>query len=203
MLDAAGTTTTAWRWWCPERLRQLSAACTANPEFAGLIRELNVVEVGYHDGIPELLPWLTSVTRLEVPADQLDARLLAIINEHRTLVTVAVLDPQLKTLRNILSSTNLPLSKILVSPTITVLDDVTLQAFRAAIQRGARFYHFIFEVQGNLELSAATLPIVLPDLEHFDLKMCYRTNISRSSINSWLHRHAHDKTGKCVWALEG
>ncbi|KAJ6478504.1 hypothetical protein C8R47DRAFT_633861 [Mycena vitilis] len=177
-----------------KRFRQLSAECMTNPEFAGLIRELDVVEVQKISGLPGLIPCLTSVARLELPADKLDACLLRAINEHRTLVTAAIHDPELKILADLLSSTDLPFTKLCVSATTTGLDDVTLQAFRAVIERGARFCHFGFEAPRNFELSAATFPIDLPDLEHFDLKMCHHSNISESSIDSWLHSFARRHT---------
>ncbi|KAJ6581144.1 hypothetical protein B0H19DRAFT_495200 [Mycena capillaripes] len=152
-----------------ERFREFSAACIADPEFAGLIRELDVVEIDNRDTLAELLPRLTSLVQLDLKANILDAALLAIVNAHLTLATVVVRDSRLKGLVKLLSSTELSFSKILVSTTILDRDlAFNSEELLAVVQRGARFTQFILQYGFNPQAGASS-QIILPDLRHFDL----------------------------------
>ncbi|KAF7356990.1 hypothetical protein MVEN_01035600 [Mycena venus] len=174
---------------CSKRFQQLSAKCAADGQFAGLIKELDVVGVDTLDGLPEVLPHLTSLTRLDLKMEKVDTRLLAVVNAHPTLATVAVRDSQLERLVSLPLSidlvsppTDLPFSKILVSTTTTDLPALQSEAFRAVVQRGARLPCLCLhedDVSLDDANAIAGLP-VLPDLEQLHL------DLTRGSIQSWL-----------------
>ncbi|KAF7357000.1 hypothetical protein MVEN_01036600 [Mycena venus] len=192
-----------------ERLKQLRAECTVNPEFARRIefvqplllyisglkydaRQLDVVETDTEDVLHELLPCLTSLARLDLNAERFDVRLLAAVNSHPILATVAIHElnsPGLHALEMLVLSTDLPFSKILFSTT-PVTHRFAPISVRALAQRGARFSYLF--LHGLLEIrdGSGDLPD-LPGLEQLDLSL-------RDSIQSWLphfvQRHAHVHT---------
>ncbi|KAJ6581073.1 hypothetical protein B0H19DRAFT_1113518 [Mycena capillaripes] len=182
-----------------ERLQELSAKCKADPEFAGLIKQLVIADIDTDtdDILPELLPCLTSLMWLELEANQLGERLLAVANSHPNLATVAVRDSQLKSLIRLLSFTDLPFSKILVSAT-TVDRRLTVksEAFHAVVKRGARFSHLALQEAINFDNADVSLPDLL-DLEQLELEL---PSTADDSLQRWLpniaQRHANLSTIK-------
>ncbi|KAF8178625.1 hypothetical protein K438DRAFT_1844125 [Mycena galopus ATCC 62051] len=188
-----------------QRLEELIAECTSNTRFAGLIRQLDVWDIGTQHLLPELVARLTSLVRLDLSADALDARLLTAINSHPFLTTVAVQGSrsQLETLMNIVRSTDLSFSKLLLS---TILRDLKSPLspgiFSAVAQRGARFSRLnlrnkiIFENQSVFDKSS------LPNLAHLELFFVYHRSNS-SGIQSWLlpfaQRHTNLTTVKFTY----
>jgi hypothetical protein len=114
-----------------ERFARLTAECTVNPQFAGLIRFVPfavvvVYKVKYHHRhldvvdidtrlLARLLPFLTSLVRLDLKPDALDTHLLVVVSSHPTIVTVAIRVALLPQLNALVTMTDLPFSKILVS----------------------------------------------------------------------------------------
>ncbi|KAJ7794312.1 hypothetical protein B0H14DRAFT_126893 [Mycena olivaceomarginata] len=97
-----------------ERFARLTAECTVNPQFAGLIRHLDVVDIDTRL-LTRLLPFLTSLVRLDLKPDALDTHLLVVVSSHPTIVTVAIRVALLPQLNALVTMTDLPFSKILVS----------------------------------------------------------------------------------------
>ncbi|KAJ6581075.1 hypothetical protein B0H19DRAFT_492234 [Mycena capillaripes] len=179
-----------------ERFRQLSAECMANAQFARLIRELDMVEVDTVDGLPELLPCLSSLVRLDLKAERLDARLLAVVNSKTTLVTVVVRDSEVTALRALLLTTDLSFSKILVvTTTVHRLFKFPLfvEVFCALLKRGTRFSQLIFQEEVIFDPALHfDGPLTLSDLEHIVLDM--PRSPTSASLHSWLPAFAHRHT---------
>ncbi|KAF7336742.1 hypothetical protein MVEN_02109300 [Mycena venus] len=152
-----------------EKLQQLGAECTVNPQFAPLIRHLDVVEADSSDFLHELIPCLTSLAWLSLQATQLDAPLLVKVNSHPILSTVSVRGP-LNAFSTLLSSTDLSFSKILISITIVSRHWLTMNpdTFLVLVQRGASFSHLISQDEAIFN-KAGSDSVFLPDLEHLDL----------------------------------
>ncbi|KAJ7708766.1 hypothetical protein B0H17DRAFT_1030813 [Mycena rosella] len=167
------------------RLQQLSAECTRNPNFARLIRHLDLGEVDARDVLLDLLPRLISLTWLELEASQLDARLLETMNSHASLDTVAVRDVHL----NALAALQLPFPKIIVRKTHLNRElKHESEALRAVVTRGAKFEHLILHDRRDFGNGGASL--LLPGLEQVDVEMCCPI----ISIETWLPNFAQRHT---------
>jgi hypothetical protein len=161
----------------------------AGTQFARFIVQLDVVDIDTRQLLPELLPFLTSLVRLDLNADALDAHLLAIANSHSTLVTVAIqvarFTGSLDTLANI---PDLPFSKILVCQ-IKILDYKLSPNFdicQLLVRRGIRFSRLTFRA------SIRGSPPTLPDLEHLDwLLPRARNSVDTSWVLPFAQRHTH------------
>ncbi|KAF7356968.1 hypothetical protein MVEN_01033100 [Mycena venus] len=194
-----------------DRFQQLCAKCKANPQFAGLIMQLDVVAVDAADVLHELLPFLTSLTWLDLSAHDLDTNLLALINSHPSLATVAVCDPR-AALIDLVSSTDLPFSKILVSTTTFNRDSLKSDHALVHNQRGGKFSHIVLLDDSQFD-KVDVSSLVLPGLEQLDLKYKrdrwtnHRLTPSPASQQSWLlnfaQRHTHLGTIKFTgWPLD-
>ncbi|KAJ7840575.1 hypothetical protein B0H14DRAFT_3140501, partial [Mycena olivaceomarginata] len=133
---------------CPssEKFEQLSVECTTKPQFASLIRRLDVVDVDTRQLLPELLPFLTSLVRLDLNADALDAHLLAIANSHSTLSPSPYNSAFRRVLRHVREH---PRSVVFQNPCLpnTILDDElspNFNIFPLLVRRGVRFSRLTF-----------------------------------------------------------
>ncbi|KAJ6497695.1 hypothetical protein C8R45DRAFT_983883 [Mycena sanguinolenta] len=159
-----------------ERLLQLDAKCTVDPQFASLIRQLDIVDLDNtapQQRLLALVTCLTSLVHLDLNVDSFNAPLLAKINSHPTLATVAIPASfpasfsQLQTLVKQRTSRGLPLSKILFSTTLqSWLPKVDI--FSAMVQRGARFSRLTLEI--SILLTIQNNPIFLNNLIFRDLQ---------------------------------
>ncbi|KAF7375863.1 hypothetical protein MSAN_00000700 [Mycena sanguinolenta] len=168
-----------------KRFLQLSTKCIDSPQFAGLIRQLDIVDaLAPSQRLPELVTALTSLVRLDIDAKSLNARLLAKINLHPTLTMVAipVSLSQLETLMNNLPSTGSRFSKIRSS----AAPDSLASVYTAEIcwpWKNKPIYRN---------------DLILPDLHHLHLSLyrfCARRRSAPLSIPNWLlpfaQRHTH------------
>jgi hypothetical protein len=196
-----------------ERFARLTAECTVNPQFADLIRfvpfavvvvykvkyrhrHLDVVDIDTRL-LARLLPFLTSLVRLDLKPDALDTHLLVVVNSHPTIVTVAIrvaLLPQLNALATI---TDLPFSKILVTQTIVnncqpYQPPHNFDIFPALLERGVRFSHLVLEDKRIIDDFGAS-SLLLHDLKHLDLFFVYG-GTNYGSIQNWLLRFAQRHT---------
>lgn len=169
-------------------------------------RQLDLVGVDTLDNLPELLPHLTSLVRLDLKAEKVDARLLAAVNSHSSLATVVVRDSELRGLVALVLSINLPFpqilasmdlsfSKIVVSTTTVDLPGLKSAGFRAVIQRGASFSCLGLHDEVNLDDAGtgSSLP-VLPHLEQLHLNLSRNTYSIQNWLPSFARRHPHLRT---------
>ncbi|KAJ7350481.1 hypothetical protein DFH08DRAFT_111584 [Mycena albidolilacea] len=187
---------------CPssEKFEQLSAKCTTDSQFARFIVQLDVVDVDTRQLLPELLPFLTSLVRLDLNADALDAHLLTIANAHPTLLTVAIPVALLSHLETLMNIPDLPFSKILVSKTIdsnTIVNghkhSPNFGIFPTMVQRGASFSRLTLRDKFITDATGAR-SLTLPGLKHLDL-IFFSKSRTTLFVQSWLlpfaRRHTH------------
>ncbi|KAJ7089784.1 hypothetical protein B0H15DRAFT_980605 [Mycena belliarum] len=182
-------------------LEQLDADCTANPDFARLIRRLDLLKSNPGETLYALLPRLISLTWLGIEDFHMDAKLLAMANAHHALATVAVHKLiKIEALTELLQTTSETFSKILFAETI--LGHVTIKAIPAiakaispAIARGARFA-YVAMIEGS-DFGQESRGLSLPGLEQLDLMPPYQPSVP---IMTWLpdfiRRHTHLTTMK-------
>ncbi|KAJ6561139.1 hypothetical protein DFH09DRAFT_1160556 [Mycena vulgaris] len=177
-----------------KRLYELNTECRADPEFARLIRRLDLVGVGVRNLLSGLLPRLPALARLDLKGIDFDPHLLTMANSHPTLTTVALYDPVF--LQAFLSSPNL--SKILVCKMVvdhhSRLESETLPA---AIQLGAKFSHLIMKHEVNFDHDRIN-SLLLPGLEQLDLELCRHNRPLETWLPNFAQRHTHLMTIKFV-----
>ncbi|KAJ7156867.1 hypothetical protein C8R43DRAFT_997474, partial [Mycena crocata] len=171
----------------------LSAKCTQDSYFAGLIRKLDIMDVASPDILPSLLSHLESLEWLDLDAEQLDAGLLATVNTYPNLTTVAVRDLPLDDLEDLSSSASLSLSKILVPSAVSSCSfPLQCPALQSLMSRSPRLTHLILRGEVNILCGAGTLS--LPGLEKLDIKVYRRPTYPMSWLSAFVDRHPSLKT---------
>ncbi|KAK7031578.1 hypothetical protein R3P38DRAFT_820708 [Favolaschia claudopus] len=158
-----------------DRLRVFGAQCAEDVAFASAVKQLDLSHVKSPeereswdkwmkdrskqrylygpDLLPTLLPLLKSLERLDVAANQIDANLLAVIDSHPKLLTVAVNDPELSFLRLLASSTPLSMSKISVLAAYSGYSlGFECPDFHSLLKRGLRVTQLILRDESNIPL---------------------------------------------------
>ncbi|KAJ7355379.1 hypothetical protein DFH08DRAFT_1076482 [Mycena albidolilacea] len=201
------------------QLRLLETKCAAEPEFARLIRQLDLTHVHspeehasrrrelvkisgrvdiYRYGphiFPAFIPGLKSLEWLGLEATQLDADLLSTLNSHTTLVTVAICDRELDVLRTSFSSTSMSLSKIRVhSALLDILPGLRSPALHSLTSRGIRLAHLILRNETNIRLGPGHL--LIPGLETLDVGVYKQPTSLMSWLPLFVERHANLQTIK-------
>ncbi|KAF7356985.1 hypothetical protein MVEN_01034900 [Mycena venus] len=197
------------------QLRRLKDKCAIESEFARLIRQLNLAHVDsseerdsrrtnsagktsgkkdlYRYGpdiLPALLPCLKSLEWLEFDAKQIDPNLLATLNAHPKLTTVAICDQDLGALRALSSSTCLSLSKIRVHSALSNFSfGFQRPAFHSLMNRGPRLAHLIVRGENNTRAGPGTL--VVPGLETLDIGVSIKPTFPMSWLPAFVERHAN------------
>ncbi|KAF8213846.1 hypothetical protein K438DRAFT_1955944 [Mycena galopus ATCC 62051] len=198
-------------------LRRLKTKCSAEPEFARLIRKLDLAKVHsptserrgrnpsgadspYLYGpniLPAFLPCLESLEWLELDAKQIDATLLATINSHPTLVTVAIRDRVLESLWKLFSSTVEPLSKIRVHSVklkTSFCFGLRCPQLHSLMGRRMRLAHLIVQTERNIQLGPGDL--VVPGLETLDIGVYTEPTSPMSWLPAFTERHPNLQTIK-------
>ncbi|KAJ7156864.1 hypothetical protein C8R43DRAFT_406886 [Mycena crocata] len=167
-----------------------------------LSRKLDLANVESLDILASLLSLLKSLEWLDLDAEQVDHNLLATVNSHPNLTTLAVRDPLPDVLRDLASSTSLSLRKLLF---LSVVSDCSLTlrcpTLHALMSRHLRLAHLILRDETNIKRGAGTLS--LPGLEKLDIYLYY----PQTSLMSWLpafaERHTSLNTIKFIGDMRG
>ncbi|KAF8213845.1 hypothetical protein K438DRAFT_2008994, partial [Mycena galopus ATCC 62051] len=178
------------------RLRLLKGKCAAEPEFARFIRKLDLAyvhsprEYPYRYGpdiLPAFLPCLESLEWLELDAEQIDANLLAALNSHSTLITVAIRDRDLDTLRILSLSTSMSLSKIRVHA-VSLNHSFGLRCLRSLMGRGSRVAHLIVR---DRDMRLGPGDLLVPGLETLDIGVYREPAFLLSWLPDFVGRHGN------------
>jgi hypothetical protein len=158
-----------------------------------LVRRLDLGNVGGINVLPDLLPHLTRLAWLTIEANVIDARLLATVNSQPSLITVAVRDFHQSRLMGLLSSTDPPLTKVLVCRTTVNRSSLRSAALHSVVERGAKFseLHFHGNVWTNVPFSGISLQ--LPGLEQLNLDLSHNLSI-KTWLPNFARRHPHLNT---------
>ncbi|KAF7355577.1 hypothetical protein MSAN_01474900 [Mycena sanguinolenta] len=202
------------------RLRLLAAKCAVEPEFARLIRQLDLAHIrspeedvsrrdaagrlllprseGLYrygpDMLPTFLPRLKSLQWLALGAPQIDASLLAVLNSHPALTTVAIHDPELQALMTLSSSTSLSLSKLRVDSFASSWElDLQSPELHLLMGRSPRVAHLIVKDQRSVRLGPGSL--LVPGLETLDINIEVPTS-PVSWLPTFANRHPNLKLVK-------
>ncbi|KAJ7027856.1 hypothetical protein C8F04DRAFT_1394608 [Mycena alexandri] len=175
------------------RLKQLFAECTTNSGFAGLIGQLCVIDLAIYATandtvLIDLLPGLPALVWLDIRAFPEATPFLNAVNSHPTLNTVAVRDDLSSSVVRILSSVNLPLSKILFSTTDHFL--TFEKALPKVANLGARFSR-VYITDESIDTHGAVADLHLLDLKQLEVEVCYRTCSNHLWLPNFAQRHAH------------
>ncbi|KAF8213858.1 hypothetical protein K438DRAFT_1802394 [Mycena galopus ATCC 62051] len=189
-------------------LRSLEAKCAVEPGFSRLIRQLDLADVhspeehdeavgpdgSYHYGpdiLPALLPCLESLEWLELGAEQIDAHLLATLDSHPTLDTVAVHQRHLESLFTLFASTSLLLSKIRVHSVRLTSFCFGLQCpgLHSLMGRSLRVAHLIVQNKDNVRLGPGDL--LVPGLETLTIGVYKEPTSPMSWLPAFAERHPH------------
>ncbi|KAJ6561133.1 hypothetical protein DFH09DRAFT_503649 [Mycena vulgaris] len=175
------------------QLRAFEAKCAEDTRFASLIRRLDLSYLNSSDilsSLPVLLSRLTSLQWLDLDVDQIDVNLLATVNSHSNLHTVAVCDSHLHSLRTLASSTSISFSKILINSATLEYCGLAqeMAALRSLMTRSPRLPHLILHDENIIKDGAGTL--LLPGLEKLDIRV-YSKRISppMSWLPAFVERH--------------
>ncbi|KAJ7173666.1 hypothetical protein C8R46DRAFT_1083584 [Mycena filopes] len=187
------------------QLRLLNIKCLEDSEFGGLIRRLDLGRVMspeeradatrlYRYGpdiLPPLLPHLPSLQWLYLATPQLSGQLLAALNAHPKLATIAICDMNLGTLRTLSASTTLSLSKIRVH---TAMSDLTFTlgsaALHSVMSRSPRLVHLSLRDVRNIKSGPGPGSLFLPGLEKIDLGLHAEPTYPMSWLPNFVARHA-------------
>ncbi|KAJ7156868.1 hypothetical protein C8R43DRAFT_1234622 [Mycena crocata] len=189
-----------------QQLVLLKEKCMNDAWFARLIRQLDLgLDLGDTDSLDillSLLPLLESLEWLDVDAEQVDANLLAMINAHPTLNTVAIHDLLPDDLRDLSTSTSPSLSKILL---YSVVSDCTFTlqcpTLHALMSRRPRLAHLILRDGTNIKRGAGTLS--LPGLENLDIHLYHQPSSPMSWLPAFVERHTSLHTIKFIGDMSG
>ncbi|KAF7356988.1 hypothetical protein MVEN_01035200 [Mycena venus] len=171
-------------------LQRSKDKCAIEPEFACLIRQLDLAHVHspeeqesrragktYRYGpdiLPVLFPYLKSLEWLALDMKQIDANLLTTINSHPKLVTVTTCDRDMETLRTLFSSTLLQL----------------------LLGRSLRVVHLVVRDDSNIRVGPGALDV--PGLETLDIGV-----YADASSMSWLPAFVERRTNLQVIKFSG
>ncbi|KAJ7493315.1 hypothetical protein B0H11DRAFT_957058 [Mycena galericulata] len=178
-------------------LHRLKSKCMGDPGFSTLIRKLDLMDILFDvdasDMLIPLLHRLKSLRWLELEATAVDGGLLAAVNSHPTLTTVAVTNLHLDALRTLCTSTSSSLSKIMVnlaeSNCCFTLQSPTLHSL---INRNPRLVHLSLRDVKNIKSGPGTL--LLPDLEKLDIEVYCRPTSLMSWLPAFVGRHTRLNT---------
>ncbi|KAJ7089831.1 hypothetical protein B0H15DRAFT_273511 [Mycena belliarum] len=172
-----------------QELWLLEAKCTEDPTFAGFVRRLNLADI-YEpcEILPSLVARLNSLQWLDLDADLIDGNLLATVNLHPTLETVAVCDTDLHTLATLVSSTSLPFSKILIY-SAKIYYSLTLEspALYSVMSRRPRLAHLIVRGEHNIKAGPGALSML--GLEILDIGVYSQPHSPMSWLPAFVSRH--------------
>ncbi|KAJ7217716.1 hypothetical protein GGX14DRAFT_597533 [Mycena pura] len=190
-------------------LRRLKDKCAIEPEFACLIRQLDLAYVHSpeeHDSRragkaycygPDILPvlflYLKSLEWLALDLKQIDANLLNAINSHPKLDTVTTYDRDRETLRtsfsSTFSSTCLSLSKMQIhSASLNFFFGFRSPALQSLLGRSLRVAHLVVRDDINIRVGPGALDV--PGLETLDLGV-YADGSSMSWLPAFVERHTN------------
>ncbi|KAF7373523.1 hypothetical protein MSAN_00562700 [Mycena sanguinolenta] len=193
-----------------DQLRRLAAKCAVEPEFAGLVRRLDLGDIYspeedesirnagtlspeqiYRYGpdiLPDFLPRLKALEWLALGAEQIDANMVAIINSHPTLGTVAIRDQDIDALRALLPSTSLSLSKFRVH-SVTSSWDLGFQCpeLHSLMGRSLRVTNLIVQSEKNVRLGPGDL--LVPGLETLHIGVYREPTFPMSWLPVFVGRH--------------
>ncbi|KAJ7682482.1 hypothetical protein DFH06DRAFT_1389119 [Mycena polygramma] len=145
------------------------------------------------DILPTLLPRLTSLELLELPADQIDSGLLTTINSHPSLATVAV--PKAESLQPLISATSSSLSKIRAhSASLNFSDCFPSPLLPSLTSRGPRLAHAIVCNERNARVGSDTLSLY--GLERLDVQLYLKSTFPMAWLPAFVDRHGGLKTIK-------
>ncbi|KAJ7493313.1 hypothetical protein B0H11DRAFT_2005847 [Mycena galericulata] len=152
-----------------------------------------------------LLPLLSNLKCLrwlDLGAAQVDADVLAAVNSHPSLTTVAVRDTCLRTLQKLVSSTALPFSKILV-PMAELNSLFTLQSpvLHSLMGRCPRLAHLILRDMRNIKNGPGTL--FFPGLEELEVGVFCGATALMSWLPAFVEQHATLGTIKFIGDKRG
>ncbi|KAJ7777356.1 hypothetical protein B0H16DRAFT_955467 [Mycena metata] len=175
------------------KLRQLFVECTINPEFAGLIVQLCVIDLPIYATandtvLIDLLPVLPALAWLDIRAIPEATPFLNAVNSHPTLNTVAVRGDLSSSVVRILSSANLPLSKILFSATDHFL--ASEKELPKVAKLGSRFSR-VYITDKSISTHEAVADLHFFGLEQLEVEVCYRTCSNHLWLPKFAQRHAH------------
>ncbi|KAJ7668639.1 hypothetical protein DFH06DRAFT_204186 [Mycena polygramma] len=166
------------------QLVSLENKCTQDPEFAGLIRKLVLSKVESPNILTKLLHRLPSLVWLE--ADDLNAELLATVNSHHSLKTVAIRD--LHILRSLLPSTSLSFSKIRVeSAVLNYLFTLQSPELLLLLDRGSQLARLCLHAARHTKKGPGTLSF--PGLEELEIRVDMWPRSPMSWLPAFVERH--------------
>ncbi|KAJ6515572.1 hypothetical protein C8R45DRAFT_212542 [Mycena sanguinolenta] len=194
-----------------DQLRLLAAKCAVEPEFARLIRQLDLAHIRcpeeeksqrnarklsgpkelYRYGpdiLPAFLPLLKSLEWLGLSVKQINPGLIVILNSHPALGTVAIRDRDLDALRTLFQSTSLSLSKLRVH-SVTSSWRLGLQSpeLHSWMRRRPRVINLILQSEKNIRLGPADL--FVPGLETLDIGVYREPTSPMSWLPAFVDRH--------------
>ncbi|KAF7355578.1 hypothetical protein MSAN_01475000 [Mycena sanguinolenta] len=200
-----------------DQLRLLAAKCATEPEFARLIRQLDLAHIrspeedasrrkagklslprseGLYrygpDILPTFLPGLKSLQWLGLGAPQIDASLLAVLNSHPALATVAIRDPELQALVRLSSSTSLSLSKLRVHSVI-LPSSVSFRCplLHSLMGRSLRVVHLTVKGEQNVRLGPGD--VLVPGLETLDIGVSTQPTSPMTWLPDFVDKHSNLK----------
>ncbi|KAJ6495787.1 hypothetical protein C8R47DRAFT_372587 [Mycena vitilis] len=168
----------------PSQLKLLTLKCTQDPQFAGLIRKLVLSKPESPDILSGFLHRLPSLVWLET--DDLNAELLATVNSHHSLKTVAIRD--LHILRSLLPSTSLSFSKIRVkSAVLNYLFTLQSPELPLLLDRGSQLARVCLHAARHTKKGPGTLSF--PGLEELEIRVDMRSRSPMSWLPAFVERH--------------